>query len=854
MKTQWTRQRAMLAALCSSVAACGVPSEPDSGAPVGPARRIGDPVAADVASPPEGLRFNPYLTPEWTPDNLGLAVDATPLAFTPASSRLGFFFALISGSDGGAEVTIGGQRAKQGERAQAISGLTGLDVRSVPVQPSAPVEGRMALLGHFELAGSGWVPFDRREPLEGTPTLSAGRASRLLLPALPPRSTAAYLLVTGRAAESEDETRQQLDVYPCPASGEPPLPPAGQRPSIPIQGAARTVALTVPLNQGGICLTASGSAQASIVLQGTFVRFTGDAVFPLEPVRVLDTRDGTGGWMGRLEPQQTVEADLSRLSGFPEGATAVWLRVAATGPVRIARCDGEPGSLDLHLDGSGAEVSLPVSVFPERRWCLAALSTATDVAVTLDGILAPDARGEVHCGPRVPEPLKNCQAGPEDVLGLLNCIPGVAAVPSSFPGAPPLTRTYFVTVNQPADHGDPSSGRFSQRMYLSHVSFDAPLVMLTTGYDLNIGGAELARDLGTNQLVVEHRFFGQSMPSPADWSHLSVEQSAKDSHRIVETLGRLYRGAWLNTGHSKGGMTALFHRRYFPCDVAGTVSYVSPLNFSQADPRFGQYMETIGGESLRECRELFRAVARETLERQQEYLPLLTGTYQGAGSREHALRHAVEFYDWGYWQYEDMTRQCPALTSSLAVPSTREAFRRTLASRASTYNDVGLARAQQSSSNAYFVQVISELGEKSAFVAHLSEFGPPSDPASLLVASVSPLRRRPFDAEVMRDIDRWVRTRASRLGLLYGTNDPWSGAAVELGSQPNDSFRFFAAGNHGVRLSSLPAGLRGQALQMIRRWLGFDTGAPQALLKSEAGQMVLYPDVMPRQLGGFDVP
>jgi len=30
----------------------------------------------------------------------------------------------------------------------------------------------------------------------------------------------------------------------------------------------------------------------------------------------------------------------------------------------------------------------------------------------------------------------------------------------------------------------------------------------------------------------------------------------------------------------------------------------------------------------------------------------------------------------------------------------------------------------------------------------------------------------------MLDIDRWVRNRGSRLLLVYGENDPWSGSAI----------------------------------------------------------------------------
>jgi hypothetical protein len=58
------------------------------------------------------------------------------------------------------------------------------------------------------------------------------------------------------------------------------------------------------------------------------VRYT-----PIDPVRVLDTRNGTGGFVGRLGPGKTLDVQVAGgSSGVPTGATAVVLNVTGIGP------------------------------------------------------------------------------------------------------------------------------------------------------------------------------------------------------------------------------------------------------------------------------------------------------------------------------------------------------------------------------------------------------------------------------------------------------------------------------------------------------------------------------------------
>src|SRR4029453_18614710 len=99
-------------------------------------------------------------------------------------------------------------------------------------------------------------------------------------------------------------------------------------------------------------------------------------------------------------------------------------------------------------------------------------------------------------------------------------------------------------------------------------------------------GVRLRNPPQANQPPPGHRYFEPSRPDQTDWSFDSIRQSATDEHRIIEQLKSIYTARWLTTGHSKGGMTAVYHRRFFPDDVDATVAYVAPISFSRADDRY----------------------------------------------------------------------------------------------------------------------------------------------------------------------------------------------------------------------------------------------------------------------------
>ena len=97
-----------------------------------------------------------------------------------------------------------------------------------------------------------------------------------------------------------------------------------------------------------------------------------------------------------------------------------------------------------------------------------------------------------------------------------------------------------VMIDQPVDHHNPDGETYSQRLYISHVDSNKPVVMITAGYDAYYYyTSEITHKLRCNQILVEHRYFGRSTPDSLDWRYLDTWQAASDHHRIVQMFREL---------------------------------------------------------------------------------------------------------------------------------------------------------------------------------------------------------------------------------------------------------------------------------------------------------------------------
>ncbi|MBV8932913.1 MAG: aminopeptidase, partial [Kutzneria sp.] len=202
-------------------------------------------------------------------------------------------------------------------------------------------------------------------------------------------------------------------------------------------------------------------------------------------------------------------------------------------------------------------------------------------------------------------------AGGEDIVDRLKTVPGLTVIAER--PAPAPYRFFLLSYTQDADHHNPAAGTFQQRLTLLHVSTDRPMVLHTTGYNVpeTPFRSEPTQVLDGNQISVEERFFTPSRPDPANWSDLDIWQAATDHHRLVEALKPIYPGGWISTGASKGGMASVYHHRFYPGDVDGTVAYVAPDDvFNDEDSAYDRFFATVGTP---ECRAAIRSLQIEAL-------------------------------------------------------------------------------------------------------------------------------------------------------------------------------------------------------------------------------------------------
>ncbi|WP_283133319.1 S28 family serine protease [Rhizohabitans arisaemae] len=406
------------------------------------------------------------------------------------------------------------------------------------------------------------------------------------------------------------------------------------------------------------------------------------------------------------------------------------------------------------------------------------------------------------------------QAG--DIADELAVIPGLTVVSETQPS--PGFRLFFLEYRQPADHRRPSQGTFGQRLQLLHRSADAPMVLHTTGYNMPTYAfrSEPTRLVDGNQISVEHRFFLPSRPDPADWRKLDIWQAASDHHRIVRALKPLYPAKWISTGASKGGMASVYHRRFYPGDVDGTVAYVAPNDvIDREDHAYDRFFAQVGTDPA--CRAALNDLQREALLRREELVRRseAAAAEQGLtftevfGTADKAFEMTVLDTAWAFWQYSTQT-DCASVPATTATTDEIYAFIDRITGF-SFYSDQGITPYAP-----YFYQAATQLGAPGLKFRHLR--GLLRYPGLYQAnSSLPPALRRGHDPRPMIDVDHWVRTRSGQMLFVNGANDPWS--AEPFHPSRRDSFTFTAPGsNHGASIARLTAADQASATTALRRW------------------------------------
>ncbi|MFE9663952.1 S28 family serine protease [Streptomyces sp. NPDC005955] len=439
-----------------------------------------------------------------------------------------------------------------------------------------------------------------------------------------------------------------------------------------------------------------------------------------------------------------------------------------------------------------------------RRGLLASAASAASVA-SAAGLAAVPARAAGR--PR---------AKTDEVMDALRALPGLRVIEER-PGAEPGYRFFVLGLRQPVDHGDPGAGTFEQRLTLLHTAADRPTILFSTGYEVPLipRRTEPTVLLSGNQLGVEHRFFGTSRPTVDDYTHLTIRQAADDHHRVVRLFRRIYPGAWISTGGSKGGMASVYHRRFHPHDVDGTVAYSAPNNVDDhEDSAYVRFLEHVGPSATRDA---LKAAQREVLLRRthlvaryEAWAAATHDTFRIIGSADQAFETAVLRAPFMFWQ-----RRTPADDAAVPGPDASDDALYAWLSRTAALPVYADSTARNFIP--YWYQLGTQMGYLTVPTDHLDGLlkHPDAIEPRNFVPRTVPMH---FDAEAMPDVDRWVRRRARRMLFVNGTHDPSVAEPFRPGAR-DACVRWVEGGNHHVTIAGLAPDHRTEAVAALHRWV-----------------------------------
>jgi uncharacterized protein YkwD len=143
-----------------------------------------------------------------------------------------------------------------------------------------------------------------------------------------------------------------------------------------------------------ICLFASNATHLIIDLGGYFAP-SGGLLNSVVPDRIIDTRQGIGGWTGRLGAGQTVDVKISDLPGMPAKLSGVLINLTAVDPseggyVTIFPCGTSvPTASNLNFGAHETVANLTAVRMPANGSICLFSSTRVHVIADLQALITP---------------------------------------------------------------------------------------------------------------------------------------------------------------------------------------------------------------------------------------------------------------------------------------------------------------------------------------------------------------------------------------------------------------------------------------------------------------------------------
>lgn len=397
-------------------------------------------------------------------------------------------------------------------------------------------------------------------------------------------------------------------------------------------------------------------------------------------------------------------------------------------------------------------------------------------------------------------------------------LPNVSFTNVSKPGDAYLT--YDLMIKQPLDHQHPEKGYFSQLVQLRHRGFDNPTVIETHGYQLSRGRNEVEKILNANNIGVEYRFFGKSVPDSIQWEYLTIEQATADLHAINQLFRQIYKGKWISTGISKGGQTTLYYKYFYPDDVDVAIPYVAPIDNDLEDTRIYTFLDTIGTQ---ECRQKLFNFQKYLLMNEEKVIEKLKWYSKGAGLKfsyiggvGKAFEYAVLEYSFSFWQWGRSSDSIP--TNNLLDNYLEELLK---FSNISFFSD-----AEMDKYAPHYYQAAAQTGyygyNIAPFKKYIKHFT--SNPSAIFPPKSYPIQ--PSTGILNEKLQAWLRDKGNNILYIYGGIDTWSAARVLVSDRVNSkSFLIPGANHRSARIKNLPENMLQEFSQLIKDWTGLEVNS-----------------------------
>lgn len=384
-------------------------------------------------------------------------------------------------------------------------------------------------------------------------------------------------------------------------------------------------------------------------------------------------------------------------------------------------------------------------------------------------------------------------------------------------------RRFYVDFLQPLDHFSEGGPTFVHRGIFYFRDYDAPTVLMTTGYgvpeleyveNLPVGSTDI---LQANQLSLGHRFFTGAIPEfeNQDWTHVNIRQAAEDNHKIITSMRSILRQNWIGTGWSKGGMTIIFQEFFHPEDLDLAIPKVAPISFSLSDQRYPPFLANIGTE---DCRNRLDSAMFGALNRTTE-LAGIFGPQNDAELAQYSaqIKYAVIAYPWSFWQYYGINfcGNIPLSNASAQALVTFFVYNE-LPKLDVPNNEPRPIRDEEANIIAYIYQGLQHLGFQDANGAgQLQRFVD----LGYLTAGEKAAIENPdyslgdypwdvtptYDPQPMIEVDTWLKSEARDMIAIYGEYDPWTAGKITLNPANNSQLYIAPGGSHGTFLTDLTA-------------------------------------------------